>query len=61
MTPQACETPHNRPVPAETWSWVFGLWLCRTCLDMRSATEANRIPGARLDRLQRREADDHLT
>lgn len=45
----ACETRHPKPVPAETWSWVFGAWLCQPCLHRRTATEEQRCPGAYLD------------
>lgn len=45
----ACETRHQRPVPAVTWSYVFGAWLCNNCLHSRTAAEAQRCPGAYLD------------
>jgi hypothetical protein len=48
---QACQAPHRNPlfVPAETWSWVFGMWLCHTCLTQRTVRESLQTPGAALD------------
>jgi hypothetical protein len=45
----ACEGAHTGRWPAETWSWVFGKWLCYTCLSERTVRESLRTPGAAFD------------
>ena len=44
-----CATLHRQAVPAETWSWVFGQYLCHDCLTRLSVIESAQTPGAALD------------
>lgn len=51
MNGESCQGAHSAAKPpAACWSWVFGMWLCRSCLERLTEAEAQRTPGAYLDK-----------